>query len=697
MQGVIIAAGDVAVRRSLAAILHEGRTIHECGSVAECLALAAAHKMDYVFVDDSVEGGYAEDLARRLCSLGYGIEVVPILVSADRLYLEPFLPHGVRHCLVKPFDVRAVLALIDQVEQVVSLRPPFAGLPGDGGPLSEAERAVPPGSGEALAVADVDVREISQRFRRLLAQSLNQAELLQTFVESMQEQFDVDNVVVLFPAPGEPAFRVLPGSVADEVREQFFIPFDEPLVACLIRLGEPVWVNDHERLGRANAVTSLRYAERLGVQVLCPVLSRGRALALVGISRIHRFANSPILLSLLRLFLTFFSKALENAELFEKAALARETYQSLFDAVPMGFLAVSPSGCLTYLNPAAAALLHGSAEELLDRPIERVGSLLADAARQVLHSGAPTPPRRLPAGGGPLTVTAVPVKLVQGTGALLVLQPLAAPAELPHPDEDAVAGQERLWRDMAGAIAHNFKNAMVPVKTCAELLPERYASESFRSSFFETVTTSLNRMDAWIGKLLRFSELREAVGKKEPVSLKACIEAGLERARHQAPGPEVAVTRDYGADDLVAGSQTHLEQLFCELIENALAAVQDLPAPRLAIRTETADRLVHATIVDSGPGLDPTLPRGAYAPFTSRKGSGLGLGLAYSQRIATLHGGQLEVETAAEGGTRACVSLPLATMADSATAGSTAARPVPGDAGPVAGVPAGPGRRGPLP
>lgn len=693
MQGVIIAGRDVAVRRSLAAILQEGRTIHECASVAECLALAAAHKMDYVFIDDSIEGGYAEDLARRLSSLGYGIEVIPILVSADRLYLEPFLAHGTRHCLVKPFDVRAVRALVEHVEQVVSLRPPFASLPGERGPPSDGDRGASGVSAEALVPTDVDVREISQRFRRLLAQSLSQTELLQTFVESMQEQFDVDNVVVLVPAPGEPAFRVLAGSVADEVREQFFIPFDDPLVACLIRLGEPVWANDHERLGRANTVTALRCAERLGVQVLCPVLSRGRALALVGISRIHRFGSSPILPSLLRLFLTFFSKALENAELFEKAAQARETYRSLFDAVPIGFLAVSPTGCLSYLNPAAAALLPSPPDELLDRPIERAGSLLADTAWQVLHSGTPALPRRIPAQGAALTVSGVPVKLERGTGALLVLQALPEPVEQPPPDAEAAATRERLWRDLAGAIAHNFKNAMVPVKTCAELLPERYDSESFRSSFFGTVTTSLCRIDSWIGKLLRFSELRDSMAKTETVSLRACIEAGTGRALHQGQGQEIAVSRAYAADDLVAGNRVHLEQLFCELMENALAAVQGLTAPRIAVCTETVDRTVRASVSDNGPGLDPTLPRGAFVPFTSRKGSGLGLGLAYSQRVAGLHGGHLEVGSAPGGGTCACVSLPLVAT----PGGATETRPGPGDGGSPAGPAVAAPDRGPLP
>ena len=660
MQGVIIASADTAVRRSLAAILQGGRTLHECSTVSECLALAAAHKMDYVFIDDHLADGNAEDLARRLNSLGYGMEIVPILLSADRLYLQPFLPHGVRFCIAKPFDVRQIEDLITQVEQIVCLREPPSGLPGEVSPLAESERPASQANGDSTPPPDLDVREVSQRFRRLLAQSLSQEELVHTFVESMQEQFDVDNVVVLFPAPGEPAFRVFTGNITDQVKQQFFIPFDDPLIACLLRLGEPVWVHDHDRLGRANAVTAQRYGERLGVQVLCPVLSRGRALALVGLSRFHRFGNSPVLLSLLRLFFTFFSKALENAELFEKASQARETYRSMVDALPLGFIAVSPAGCVSHVNPAAAALLNIAAEELLDQPVERAGSLVADAARHVLHNGTRAEPRVLPLLSPPLTVSAFPATFEKRAGALLILQRVQPPVAPETLDARAAASQEELWRNMASSVAHNFKNAMVPVKTCAELLPERFQSESFRNGFFEIVTTSINRIDEWIEKLLRFSELQHAPEQLEVFPLHESLEVGIERAMRQVPELKVDMSREFDDEDLVKGARAHFDQLFFELMQNALDEVQDVTAPRIRLRTQVVAETVRAAVEDNGRGMDEAVKATAFAPFMSRKGRGLGLGLAYTQRVAVLHGGHLEILPLAGGGTSVQITLPAA-------------------------------------
>ena len=66
------------------------------------------------------------------------------------------------------------------------------------------------------------------------------------------------------------------------------------------------------------------------------------------------------------------------------------------------------------------------------------------------------------------------------------------------------------------------------------------------------------------------------------------------------------------------------------------------------------------TIDDQGPGLpfEPS-PDGAFpGPTTKTYGSGLGIPFAY--KICDLHDGQLDFTRAANGGTRATVTIPAA-------------------------------------
>jgi nitrogen-specific signal transduction histidine kinase len=644
------------------AIVGEGKTVHECRTVAETLALAATQKMDYVFVDGVFKDGDATELVSRLNLLGYGAEVVPILLSNDSLYLEPFRHYGVRYCLVKPFEfhqVETVLEQIDYVNQTAANQAPpnfheFT-LPAEKPELDyhPEQRGAP---------RDIDIREISQRFRRLLAQSLQQDELVAVFAEAMQEQFDVDNVVVLLPARDAPCFRIVRGHVEDEVRKQFLIPFGEPLVTALSRFGEPVWIDDCVHLGDRHAVAALRCGERLGARVLCPVSSRGRAMAIVCLSRIHRYGKSPFLVSLLRLFLTFFAKALENASLYSQVSSAEQAYRGIFDALPLGVVAVSGEGTIRHLNPLAARFLGGVPEEFAGQLVERAGSLLADSAREVLVTGRATAERTVSIKQRRMQVSAVPVGENAAGGALVMLNEKVGGNSTELGDRNSTE-VDTVLQEMSQTLAHNFKNALVPIKTCAELLPERYQQEDFRDSFFEVVHEGVDKIDAWITSLLRFNELPKADGRKSVFALHEAMESGLEKAAGRYPGSPVKPHQDCHAEDMVCMNREALEQVFFELIANAFDALQDVANPQLRLSTKIGPEGVSAYVEDNGQGIDKAEAGVVFNPFHSNKLSGLGLGLTYVQKILDVYGGRVEVCAGDNGGTRVGIHFPAAVKA----------------------------------
>lgn len=661
MEGVLIASADAAIRRSLAAIVGEGKTVHECASVSETLALAAAQKMDFVFVDDLFRDGDAHELVNRLHLLGYAGEVVPILLSDAPQYISPFRSHGVRRCVTKPFEVRQVQSVIEHLTELAAAtttQPPFEVGDLRGASSVSAEPVAETGDGAAWPV---DIREISQRFRRLLARSLQRDDLVAAFSECMQEQFDIDNVVVLLPARDAPCFRIVSGHVDDEVRSQFLIPFGDPLIAALVRLGEPVWVSDQEQLGPQHATTAMRYGERLGARILCPVTSRGRALALVGLSRVHRYdVPRTSLVSLLRLFLTFFAKALENAGLYSQVASAEQTYRGIFDAFPVGAIDVSPEGIVRHLNPQAASFLDGTCDDFKTQPIERADSLLADAARETLSAGEPVAPRRIRLRDRPVEVSAVPLGERATGGVLLLVQESSSVPQACSAAESTNSDIDEIIRDMSRALAHNFKNAFVPIKTCAELLPERYESQGFRESFFDVVQDSISKIDRWIRALMRLSELTETELRKNTFQVAEALDAAAAEASQRFPDLDVTIDRDYAEGATVSGNRDTLVQGLVELIVNAFDAIQDAPDPRVRLSVEIEDSGVAVHIEDNGRGIEPRIQKAAFRPFYTKKLSGLGLGLTYARKVVELHAGSIEVGPGRDGGTLVRLEFPLA-------------------------------------
>jgi signal transduction histidine kinase len=111
---------------------------------------------------------------------------------------------------------------------------------------------------------------------------------------------------------------------------------------------------------------------------------------------------------------------------------------------------------------------------------------------------------------------------------------------------------------------------------------------------------------------------------------------------------EVNVQREYGRLPAVDGYPGQLNQVWTNLISNAIQAMER--SGSLTIRTDTPDDdHVRVEVIDTGPGIDPDhLDRVFDMHFTTREGRvefGLGLGLRIAQDIVHRHAGTIEVES----------------------------------------------------
>ena len=126
------------------------------------------------------------------------------------------------------------------------------------------------------------------------------------------------------------------------------------------------------------------------------------------------------------------------------------------------------------------------------------------------------------------------------------------------------------------------------------------------------------------------------------------------------------VTR-YGEVPSVHANESRLGQVFLNLIVNAAQAIPADGAPdrheiRLVTRTEKSGRAV-VEVHDTGVGMTPDLTARIFEPFyTTRPGTGTGLGLTLCKGIATLLGGRLAVESQPGRGSVFRLELPAANL-----------------------------------
>jgi signal transduction histidine kinase len=126
----------------------------------------------------------------------------------------------------------------------------------------------------------------------------------------------------------------------------------------------------------------------------------------------------------------------------------------------------------------------------------------------------------------------------------------------------------------------------------------------------------------------------------------------------------VTIERTYEPDlPVIEGNAGEITQVWTNLIDNAVDAMQEQGTLRVGIRHEGDAVLV--TIGDSGPGIPPDAARQIFEPFYTTKpmGEGTGLGLDIVRGIVRRHRGSVRVLHSRPGDTVFEVRLPTGTAA----------------------------------
>jgi PAS domain S-box-containing protein len=142
------------------------------------------------------------------------------------------------------------------------------------------------------------------------------------------------------------------------------------------------------------------------------------------------------------------------------------------------------------------------------------------------------------------------------------------------------------------------------------------------------------------------------------------LKAALEMLRERLTRQRIAVEEHLHELPAVAGSPAQLNQVFLNLLVNAVQAIESTHRAdgRIAITTAEENGEIVVELADNGCGIaDDVLPQ-IFDPFFTTKGvgDGTGLGLSITHSIVQDHGGRLQVESIPGKGTNVRVILPVA-------------------------------------
>ncbi len=193
---------------------------------------------------------------------------------------------------------------------------------------------------------------------------------------------------------------------------------------------------------------------------------------------------------------------------------------------------------------------------------------------------------------------------------------------------------------VTASVAHETAQPVAAIRTYAQtsaMLLDRGDAAAVRENL-TTIARLSDRIGTVTERLRGFARRRP--GPLRPVPLAEVVEGAVLILKEQLRAVAFAAPAIDPALQVIGG-RVRLEQVLVNLMQNALEALRDRPAPRLALSLDAGPARVVLAVEDNGPGIPPEVAARLFAPFVTSRAEGLGLGLVIAQDIMIEMGGSL--------------------------------------------------------
>lgn len=227
--------------------------------------------------------------------------------------------------------------------------------------------------------------------------------------------------------------------------------------------------------------------------------------------------------------------------------------------------------------------------------------------------------------------------------------------------------------DFLAAVSHELRTPLNSITGWVSLLKQGEVDAAVVRRGLSAIESSAKAQTRLIADLLDISRIVSGGFRMEheEVDLAPVLESAAETLRPMAAERGVRISVDVDPRlDAVVGDYCRLEQIFINLIHNAVKFSFDGGEIDVTAKREGSEAVVKVT--DFGRGIGPGFLKYVFDRFRqeddsiAKSFSGLGLGLAIAKRLVEVHGGTIAAESEGEGkGSTFSVRLPMTESSES--------------------------------
>ncbi|MCJ7654351.1 MAG: HAMP domain-containing histidine kinase, partial [Dehalococcoidia bacterium] len=216
--------------------------------------------------------------------------------------------------------------------------------------------------------------------------------------------------------------------------------------------------------------------------------------------------------------------------------------------------------------------------------------------------------------------------------------------------------------------SHELRSPLTSIKGFAQAIVDGTAKDKeAQLKAASVIEDESKRMMRLVEELLEFSRLESGQIKmvKESVDLKDLLQQCHEIFLMRAKEKNIQLRTEIGPLSPVTGDIDRLEQVFNNLLDNALKHTPSGGKVDIVAR-QPHPNFVEIAVTDTGPGIPGEQLRHVFERFyradpsagKAGAGTGTGLGLAIARQIVRAHGGDINIKSTLGKGTEFLVRLP---------------------------------------
>lgn len=219
-------------------------------------------------------------------------------------------------------------------------------------------------------------------------------------------------------------------------------------------------------------------------------------------------------------------------------------------------------------------------------------------------------------------------------------------------------------KQFAYVASHDLKEPLRMIGAYTSLLKRRYISklDNDAQEFMHYIVDGAKRMDILLTDLLSYSRANSQEVPQTPVNIQDVMAIVSNNLRTTLYQKEATLEVDYNILPTILGSQTHLVQLFQNLISNGIKFTGD-KKPIVKVDCYQKEEQFILSIKDNGIGIDDKNKEAIFEMFrrlhSREEYEGTGIGLATCKKIVERHGGKIWVESVVGEGSTFFFSLPV--------------------------------------